>query len=105
MSILVLNKLRPLILIFISMLLLGEVMPFPCTMLGVVGARFLVMVGAGGDDKDGTDLGVGSDVDRCLSACRTGDGTGCNGMRPNASQGFWRLVLGEKTPAGELRYR
>lgn len=78
-------------------------------MLGVVGARFLVTFGAGGDDTDGTDLGgvkgVGREVDRCLSACKTGDGTGCNGIRPNASQGCCPLGLVDTTPAGELKYR
>lgn len=78
-------------------------------MLGVVGARFLVIVGTGGDDEDGTDLGgvngVGREVDRCLSACNTGDGTGCSGMSPNASQGCCPLALGDTTPVDELIYR
>lgn len=104
-----LNRLRPLILMFMFILLLEGVMLFPCIMLGIVGARFLVMVGAGGDDKDGTDLGgvngVGREVDRCLSACETGGGTGCNGTRPNASQGCCPLALGDTIPAGALRYR
>jgi hypothetical protein len=95
-------------LIFIF-ILLGEVMLFPCIILGVVGARFLITAVAGGDDKDGTDLGgvngVGREVDRCLSACKTGDGTDCNGIRPNASQWCCPLALEDTTPAGELRYR
>jgi hypothetical protein len=97
------------IFIFIFILLLGELMLFPCIIPGVVGARFLVTAGADGDDSDGTDLGgvngVGREVDRCLSACKTGDGTGCNGMKPNASQGCCPLALGDTTPAGGLRYR
>lgn len=118
LSMLVLKRFRPLIRIFIFrfilfilfILLLGEVMLFPCIILGIVGARVLVTVGAGGDDRDGTDLGgvkgVGREVDRCLSACKTGDGTGCNGISPNASQECCcPLALGETTPAGELRYR
>lgn len=106
---LVLKRLRPLILMCIFILLLGEAMLFPCIIFGVVGARFLVIFGTGGDDKDGTDRGgvngVGREVDRCLSACKTGDGTGCNGISPNASQGCCPLALGDTTPADELRYR
>lgn len=109
-SMLVLKRFRPLIRMFIFMLLFGEVMLFPCIILGMVGARFLVTFSAGGDDRDGTDLGgvngVGREVDRCLSACKAGDGTGCNGIIPYASQGCCcPLALGETTPADEPRYR